>query len=52
MPVPKGEHFLLLQFEDTPARTIGTTLSVLSVAAMLLWAGWVAARRFREAVRR
>ena len=49
VPVPKGEHYLLLQFEDTPPRTVGSALTVLSLVAILLWAGWVLARRARRA---
>lgn len=38
--VPAGEYFLLLTFEDTPARTVGKILSagsLLAVAGILLW---------------
>lgn len=48
VPVPKGEHFLLLQFEDTPPRIAGTMLSALSMAGMLLWACWAVLRRTRR----
>jgi len=50
VPVPKGEHFLLLQFEDTPPRIAGTLLSALSIAAMLLWGCWALTRRMRRRV--
>jgi hypothetical protein len=52
VPIPRGEHFLLLQFEDTPPRIAGTVLSTLTAAAMLLWACWVLAHRVRQPVRR
>lgn len=31
VPVPKGRHVLLLAFEDTPVRRVGTGLTVLSL---------------------
>jgi len=48
VPVPKGEHYLLLQFEDTPPRIAGAILSALSVAAIILWACWAVLRRARR----
>jgi len=36
--VPAGSHLVLLRFEDTPVRTVGKILSLLSlVAAGALW---------------
>jgi hypothetical protein len=52
VPVPRGEHFLLLQFEDTPPRVAGTILTAFSAAALLLWACWALARRFQRRVLR
>ncbi|MBI5879290.1 MAG: glycosyltransferase family 39 protein [Chloroflexi bacterium] len=43
VPVPAGEHFLLLRFEDTLARTLGAWLSVISLTGMGAWALWRAA---------
>jgi hypothetical protein len=39
VPVPQGEHFLELRFEDTPVRIVGKVISAVSfVAALLLLA--------------
>ncbi len=46
VPVPQGEFFLLLRFEDTPVRTAGRLLSVSSAAALLL--AWLVRRRWRR----
>ena len=35
LPVPPGSHFLELRFEDTPVRTIGRWLSILSFILVL-----------------
>ncbi|MGE5140353.1 MAG: 6-pyruvoyl-tetrahydropterin synthase-related protein [Rudaea sp.] len=43
--VPKGEHKVLLRFEDTPPRTIGTILSGLSLLFAAGLYGWDAWRR-------
>ncbi|MCL4859674.1 MAG: hypothetical protein KJZ93_09730 [Caldilineaceae bacterium] len=37
VPVPGGEGYLLLRFEDTPPRTIGRAISIITLAALLLW---------------
>jgi hypothetical protein len=42
VPVPAGRHFLLLRFEDTPPRIIGSALSGLTLAGLALL---LAARR-------
>ncbi len=47
VPVPAGEHYLLLRFEDTPSRTLGTWLSLVSAAGMGAWALWRAADALR-----
>ena len=38
--VPPGEYYLLLQFEDTPVRLVGQSLSVISVLVILAIIGW------------
>jgi hypothetical protein len=41
--VPKGEYWLLLRFEDTPPRTVGTVLSGLSLViagGVITWDAW------------
>jgi hypothetical protein len=35
--VPRGEHFMVLRFEDTPPRIIGTWLTLLSVLGVVAW---------------
>lgn len=45
--VPRGEYYLLLRFEDTPPRVIGTWLSVLSLSGVGVWAVWKARKRSR-----
>ncbi len=44
VPAPQGEGYLLLRYEDTPARTIGGWISVLTIAALCLAGLWVAFR--------
>lgn len=47
VPVPAGEGFVLLRFEDTPPRTVGRALSLATVGALLAAAvagGWMARR--------
>ncbi len=47
VPVPAGEHILVLRFEDTPPRRVGKWVSLLSLGALvLLGVGW---RQKREA---
>lgn len=36
IPVPKGEGYLLLRYEDTPPRTIGKTISLATLALLCL----------------
>jgi hypothetical protein len=43
VPVPPGEHFLELRFEDTPVRVIGKWISL---ASLLMVAGVVIGQRF------
>ncbi len=38
--VPPGEYYLLLRFEDTPARVVGQSLSVVSVLVVIATLGW------------
>ena len=48
VPVPPGEGYLLLIYEDTPPRTVGGILSLASAAllgVLVLWAGKKAAVR-------
>jgi hypothetical protein len=35
VPVPAGEHFLELRFEDTPVRVVGKIISLASLLAIL-----------------
>ena len=46
VPIPEGEYFLLLRFEDTPVRMLGRMVSALSAAALLL--AWVVRGRWRR----
>ena len=43
VPVPQGEHFLEVRFEDTPVRVVGRWISLLSLIGVV---ALVAARRF------
>jgi len=45
--VPVGEYYLLLRFEDTPARVAGQRLSCLSLLAVFALLGWQGYRRLR-----
>ena len=38
--VPPGEYYLLLRFEDTPARLVGQSLSMVSVLVVIAILGW------------
>jgi hypothetical protein len=35
VPVPQGEHFLELRFEDTPVRTAGKWISLASLLGIV-----------------
>jgi hypothetical protein len=35
VPVPEGEHTILLRFEDTPVRTVGKAMSAIGLLALL-----------------
>jgi hypothetical protein len=49
VPVPPGEHFLEVRFEDTPVRTAGKWISLTSLLGMVLAIlGEAAWRRFRN----
>ncbi|MEZ4658317.1 MAG: hypothetical protein R2911_12150 [Caldilineaceae bacterium] len=41
VPVPKGEGYVLLRFEDTPPRTVGKIVSALTMFLLLLAGLWV-----------
>lgn len=45
--VPRGEYWLLLKFEDTPPRTVGTIISVISLLIAVGVFGWDLFRRRR-----
>lgn len=49
VPLEQGEYFLLLRFEDTPVRTWGKVISLLS--ALLLLGAWTARWRWRRTAR-
>ncbi|MCX6049848.1 MAG: hypothetical protein NT075_32515 [Chloroflexi bacterium] len=40
VPVPHGDGYLLLRFEDTPPRTIGKDISVVTMILLLLGGLW------------
>jgi hypothetical protein len=42
VPVPEGEHFLLLRFEDTPVRVVGKVITLLSAVLALVFGLFVA----------
>jgi hypothetical protein len=49
VPVPQGEHFLEVRFEDTPVRVVGKWISSLSLLALVgIWIGWRFVRGFRQ----
>ena len=37
VPVPEGEHVLVLRFEDTPPRRVGKMVSLLGALVVLAW---------------
>jgi len=45
VPVPEGDHYLLLCFEDTPVRVVGKYVTALSVFIMFVALGWKASGR-------
>ena len=48
VPVPQGEHFLELRFEDTPVRVAGKWVSVATLLAVVAaGVGWRLVRRSR-----
>ncbi len=47
--VPEGEYYLLLRFEDTPVRTVGQVLSVLSLLVVFAVLGGARYRSRRSA---
>jgi hypothetical protein len=36
VPIPRGDHFLLLRFEDTPVRVVGKVVTLLSAGVALV----------------
>ncbi len=50
VPVPEGEHILVLRFEDTPPRRVGKAISL--AGALVLVGGYLVARFRREGVMR
>lgn len=40
--VPEGDHYLLLRFEDTPARVVGKYITALSALVIFAALGWKA----------
>jgi hypothetical protein len=41
VPVPQGEHFLEVRFEDTPVRVVGKWVSLVTLLAIVVAAvGW------------
>ncbi|TMC59698.1 MAG: hypothetical protein E6J26_03250 [Chloroflexi bacterium] len=49
--VPRGEHFLLLRFEDTPPRIVGTALTMACLLFTAMWGLWKLARTRRRSHR-
>ncbi|MEZ4709779.1 MAG: hypothetical protein R3A44_21415 [Caldilineaceae bacterium] len=49
VPVPQGEGYVLLRFEDTPPRTVGKIVSALTALLLLLVGLWV--RFFRRSAK-
>jgi hypothetical protein len=47
VPVPAGEGYVLLRFEDTPPRIAGRAIS-LATAGLLIVVGALAGRRWRR----
>ena len=47
VPAPPGEGAILLRFEDTPPRTIGRIISLLTLCVLLIFGLWSVIRRRR-----
>jgi len=45
VPVPEGDHYLLVRFEDTMARVVGKYVTALSVLVVFAALGWKASGR-------
>jgi len=45
VPVPEGDHHLLLRFQDTPARVVGKYVTAFSVLVTFAALGWKASGR-------
>jgi hypothetical protein len=48
VPVPQGEGYLLLQYEDTPPRTAGKLISLATVGLLVGAGGWQALQARRR----
>jgi hypothetical protein len=46
--VPRGDHFLLLRFEDTPVRVVGKVITLVSVVLVLIAAAGLIVVRARR----
>ncbi|NOX61139.1 MAG: hypothetical protein GXP42_04220 [Chloroflexi bacterium] len=52
VPIPAGDHLLLISFEDTPVRRVGESISWLALALIVLLLLWsVLGRRFKAVPR-
>ena len=52
VPVPKGEGYVVLRYEDTPPRVIGTYVSLATATLLLVGALWSIGRRWMPITRR
>jgi hypothetical protein len=50
VPLPAGEHFLELRFEDTPVRRVGQAISLLTGLILAVVAVWLRLSSHRELV--
>jgi hypothetical protein len=48
VPVPVGEGYILLRYEDTPPRTIGKTISLATVVLLAIFGVVAVRKRFRD----
>ena len=47
VPVPGGEGYVLLEYGDTPPRTIGRAITLVTLGVLLLAGAWSLGRRLR-----
>ena len=47
VPVPSGEGYVLLEYGDTPPRTIGRAITLVTLGLLLLAGAWSLGRRLR-----